>query len=380
MPSTETRQIIARARRIVVKVGTNAICDARGRLDHQVVSDLACQIAELTHRGVAVTLVASGAAGAGMAELDLAGRPKSLPMLQATCAVGQGQLMRVFHDAFAAHAVKVAQVLVTRDDFEHRMRYLNIRNTLTTLARLRAVPIINENDAVAVDELVDEHGQVAKHRFGDNDTIAALVTNMLGADLLVLLSVVDGVMDGGEVLDLIEQVGAEAMSLVRSERSGLGSGGMGTKMSAAALVASAGSAAVIANGRLPNVLGRLLKGEKLGTVFVPARRRLSSRRRWIGQAARPAGKIVIDEGAARAIQQQGKSLLPTGIRGVLGKFPRGATVAVIDAAGGEIARGVVNYSSEQIDRIRGLKTAQVAKILGGKSYDEVIHRNNMTLT
>jgi glutamate 5-kinase len=371
MPSTELRQqVVARARKIVVKVGTNAITDAAGRLDCQVVSELARQVAALRGAGTTVTIVASGAIGAGMVELDLPARPRSLPMLQATAAVGQGRLMQAFHDAFAKHGIKVAQVLVTRDAFEDRTRYLNIRHTLRALEELGAVPVINENDAVAVDEI----------RFGDNDIIAALVANMSGADLLVLLSTVDGVLKDGQLVEVIDEVNDRALALATGQRSRLGSGGMGSKMSAAGMVTIAGAAAVVANSRAPDVLTRLLAGENVGTVFVPAKRRMSSRRRWIGQASRTAGRIVIDEGAARAISRQGKSLLPSGILAVGGRFARGAIVAVTDSTGRQVARGVTNYSSDQIDRIKGLKTAQIAKVLGAKTRDEVIHRNNMTTT
>ncbi len=371
MPSSEIRQKrIAQARRIVVKVGTNAITDSQGRLDHKVVSDLASQLAGLINRGVAVTLVASGAIGAGIAELDLPGRPRTMPLLQATAAVGQGQLMRFFHDVFAKFNLKVGQVLVSRDAFEDRARYLNIRNTLRALNQVKAVPIINENDAVAVEEI----------RFGDNDIIAAHVANMLGADLLVLLSSVDGVLKEGKTLELIDEVNDQTLALATAQRSKLGSGGMGSKMSAAGMVSTAGAVVVIANSRTPGVLTRLLAAEKVGTVFVPAKTRMSSRRRWIGQASKTTGRILVDEGASRALLAQGKSLLPSGIVAISGKFAKGAIVSVLDPAGNQIARGVTNYSSEQIDKIRGLKSSQISKALGGPGQDEVIHRNNMTLT
>ena len=363
------QELIAAARQIVVKVGTAAITDEAGRLDRSVVSHLAAQIANVRSRGAGVTLVASGAIGAGLDELDLACRPRTMEMLQAVAAVGQGQLMRTFSDAFGRRGVKVAQVLVTRDDFEDRARYLNIRNTLRALGDVRALPILNENDAVAVDEI----------RFGDNDIIAAHVTNMLGADLLVLLTNVAGLMRNGRVVDVIERVDDETRSLVQADRSRLGSGGMATKLAAAEMVTRAGEVAVIAHARMPKVLTRLLAGERVGTVFVPARRKMSSRRRWIGQASRPAGKLIVDDGAARALTQSGKSLLPSGITEVIGRFGQGATVSVLDAAGREIARGLTNYSADQIEKIKGLKTARIAQVLGDKPYDEVIHRNNMML-
>jgi len=371
MPGTTVRQtILTRARRIVVKIGTNAITDDAGRLDPKAVRSLATQIADVTAGGVSVTLVASGAIGAGVGELDLPGRPKTLPMLQAVAAVGQGQLMRAFHDALVKRRLRVAQVLVTRGDFENRTRYLNIRNTLRALHELGALPILNENDAVAVDEL----------RFGDNDIIAAHIANMQAAEVLVLLSTVDGVLADGKVLDVIEQVDDRTLSLATGSKSKLGSGGMGSKLTAAGMVTRAGEVAVIANARTPNVLKRLLAGENVGTVFVPAKRKLSSRRRWIGQTAKPAGQIIVDAGAVTALTKHGKSLLPSGIRLVRGKFEKGATVAVLDEKGAEIARGLTNYSAEQLTAIRGLKTTQIAKALGDKPHDEAIHRNNMTLS
>jgi len=370
MPGNAVRQnVISRAKRIVVKVGTAAITDESHRLDRRTVTRLAAQIAAAMQSGKALTLVTSGAIGAGMGELDLDERPRTLPMLQAVAAVGQGQLMRTFHDVFARRGVRVAQVLVTRDDFEDRTRYLNIRHTLTTLHDCGVLPILNENDAVAVEEI----------RYGDNDIIAAHVTNMLAADLLVLLTSVDGVLKEGKVLDVIERVDRETLSLAGTERARGGSGGMASKLAAARMVTLAGEAAAIANARAPRVLTRLLAGERVGTVFVPAARKMSSRRRWIAQAARPAGRIVVDPGAAKALRQRGKSLLPSGITAVTGKFPKGATVAVVDPSGTELARGLTNYSSEQIEKIKGLKTSQIPKVLGDKPYDEVIHRNNMTL-
>ncbi len=372
MPSSEVRQTaVKQARRIVVKVGTNALTDAAGRLDVDYVTDLSGQIAGIIAAGREVTLVSSGAVGAGMAEMNLAERPKALPMLQAAAAVGQGQLMRIFHDCFAGSGLKVAQILITRADFEDRTRYLNVRNTIAALQDLRVVPIINENDTVAVEEL--------EARYGDNDIVAALVTNMLRADLLVMLTVVDGVMDGGKVLDVIEDIEADSRKLPTGVRSPLGTGGMGSKLQAAGMVASAGEVAVIANARTPDVLARLLAGEALGTVCMPAERKLSARRRWIGHAARAVGKLFVDAGAAKALTENGKSLLASGVTDVSGRFAKGANVAIIGPDGRQIARGLTNYSAGQIGKIKGLKSGQIAKALGDKPYDEVVHRNNMTL-
>ncbi len=370
MPDIAIReQIVAKARQVVIKVGTGAICDDAGKPDRRVITNLAKQIAALIESGISVSLVASGAIGAGMGELGIDTRPKTLPKLQAAAAIGQGQLMRTFHDIFAKQSVRVAQVLLTRADFEDRTRYLNIRNTLAALSELGALPIINENDTVAVDEI----------RFGENDILAALLTNMLGADLLVYLTNVDGVMKDGKVLDVIAQVDADTLALDNGARSKLGSGGMSSKLTAAGMVAKAGEITLIANINTPNVLTRIIAGERLGTLFIPAKAKLNSRRRWIGQASRSSGKVVVDAGAAKALTSSGKSLLASGISAVTGKFDTGAIVSIVDSAGTEIARGLTNYSAEQIDLIKGKKSSQIAKVLGDKPYDAVIHRNNMTL-
>lgn len=370
MPSRPWRQdVVRRSTSIVVKIGTSALTDAAGRLDVPFLRDLAGQVARVVNGGVAVTLVASGAVGAGMAELDLPKRPATLPLLQATAAVGQGQLMRHFSDAFAAHGMKVAQILVTRGDFESRTRYLNIRNTVAALQEFKVVPILNENDSVAVDEL----------RFGDNDIIAAHMTNLLAAGLLVLLTSVDGVYRGKELLDIIEDAGRGALELPTGQRSKLGSGGMGTKLTAAEMVTAAGEVTLVANARTPNVLGRLLAGEQLGTLCVPAPHKMSARRRWIGQASRATGKLIVDDGAAAALRERGKSLLPSGVTAVVGSFEKGDTIAIVDRQGNVIARGLTNYSCDQASAIKGLKTSQIAKVLGEKPYDELVHRNNMTL-
>jgi len=370
MPSTKIRQqIVAKAGRIVIKVGTNAITDSAGRLDHAMVSGFAAQIAQLMEAEASIALVASGAVGAGMAELDLPARPKELPLLQATAAVGQGELMRTFHDVFARLGVKVAQVLLTRDDFEHRSRYLSIRNTLSALEALGALPIINENDAVG--------GRAALFRDLHREGLTMLAVTHEERLANIATRVIR--LKDGKVVEMIEHVDKAALSLAGSHRSKLGSGGMGSKMTAAGMVAGAGEVAVIANARMPGVLVRLLAGENIGTIFVPAKRRMSSRRRWIGQASRPAGKILIDDGAVRALTQLGKSLLPSGVRAVSGNFKRGATVSIIDSGAGSVAVSAANYSSEEIDKIKGLKSTQIAKALGEKTADEVVHRNNMSM-
>lgn len=372
MPSTTLRkQIMAGVRSIVVKAGTNLLTRDHGKLDQAVIASLADQLAELTKRGIKVTLVTSGAVGAGMGKTGMTKRPRSMPALQAAAAIGQPSLMSLYEREFARHGLLVGQVLVTRKDFEQRGRYVNISNTVSALHRLKAVPIINENDTVAIDEL---------DRFADNDTIAALMTNLLKADLLALLTVVDGLLDAdGQLVDLVPAVSEEVRCLARSERSALGSGGMHSKLGAARLVTEAGECVVIANGRHPDVLIRLLKGERVGTIFAPAARKLSARQRWIAGAVRPAGTVFVDAGAAGALRAQGKSLLARGITRIEGVFGRASVVRIADPDGRTIAHGISNYSSEELNAIKGLKSSEIAAVLGAKTFDEAIHRDNLVI-
>src|SRR4051812_31779281 len=309
----EIRQrYLAGVRSVVVKLGTQLLSDKDGRLDAAFVARVARQVASLRERGVRVTIVSSGAIGAGLRELNLPKRPTDLAALQAVAAVGQRRLMDVWADAFEPFKLPVAQILLTREDIDHRTRFLNLRNTIHAIHEMGGVPIINENDTISTDELV-------KITFGDNDILAALVAHALRADLLVLLSVVDGVLDSsGTSVRLVESVDA-ARELVRVEKSALGKGGMDSKVNAARMVTDAGSAMVVADGRMENVLVRLLAGDEVGTLFVPANRKMSSRSRWIG-AARPAGTIVVDAGAVAALVQKNRSLLPAGIIKVDGAF------------------------------------------------------------
>jgi len=359
-------------RNVVVKVGTAVLTGDSGRLDRGIIARIGGQLAELRRRGIRVTLVTSGAVGAGMGLTGQTRRPRSLPVLQATAAIGQPALMGLYGRVFARHGLLAGQVLVTRKDFEERSRYVHISNTLAALHRLGAVPVINENDTTAVDEL---------DRYADNDTIAALVTNLLRADLLVILTVVDGLLNAeGRRIDLVPQVNCDVQALVRGDRSALGSGGMASKLGAARLVTDAGECVVIADGRQPGVLLRLIEGERVGTIFAPAPRKLSARQRWIAGAARPAGRITVDAGAAEAVLLGGKSLLAKGITAVEGDFPRGAIVRVVSAEGITIAHGLSNYGAGELGRIKGLKSSQFAEVLGSCPFEEAIHRDNLVLT
>jgi glutamate 5-kinase len=362
---------LAGVRTVVVKLGTQLLNDKDGRLDAGFIATVAGQVAALRSRGIRVTVVSSGAVGAGLRELNLPKRPTDLAKLQAVAAVGQPRLINIWATAFAAHAMPVAQLLLTREDIDDRTRFLNLRNTIHAVHELGAVPIINENDTVSTDELV-------KISFGDNDILAAMVAHALRADLLVLLSVVDGVLDvGGNPVRIVEKAEA-ARELVRAEKSALGKGGFNSKLEAARMVTGSGEAMVVADGRMADVLPRLLAGESLGTLFVPTGRKWSSRSRWIG-AARPVGTLFVDDGAAAALTEKNKSLLPAGIVRVEGDFERGDVVAVRKSDGVQIARGLSNYAAEDVRRILGKRTREVREILAEGAYDEVVHRDNLVI-
>jgi glutamate 5-kinase len=356
---------------VVVKLGTQLLSDVDGRLDAEFINSIATQVAELRRRGVMATIVSSGAIGCGVRELNLPGRPTDLAKLQAVAAVGQRRLMDIWAEAFKPHKLPVAQILLTREDIDERTRFLNLRNTIAAVHELQAIPIINENDTISTAELV-------KITFGDNDILAATVAHALRANLLVLLTVVDGVLDAeGKSVRTIASADA-AKDLVRAEKSALGRGGMDSKVQAARMVTDAGEAMIVAHGRMPQILLRLLDGEEIGTLFIPAGKKRSSRSRWIG-SVRPAGAIIVDDGAAKALCEQNRSLLPAGVKQVSGEFARGDIVSVELADGTLIARGLSNYSSTDIERIRGRKTTEVRELLAESAYDEVIHRDNLVV-
>jgi len=355
----------------VVKLGTQLLTGSSGVLDASFLVTIAGQIAALRSRGILVTIVSSGAIGAGVAELNLPGRPTDLAKLQAVAAVGQRRLMDAWAGAFLPFKLHVAQLLLTREDVDDRQRFLNLRNTIHAVHELGGVPIINENDSISTDEIV-------KITFGDNDILAALVTHALRADLLVLLSVVDGIADAsGSPARLVESVD-DARDWVRKEKSALGKGGMDSKLSAARMVTDAGSAMVVANGRMENVLTNLLAGHEVGTLFVPGSKKRSARSRWIG-SARPVGTIIVDDGAVKALAEKNKSLLPAGIKDVTGDFSRGDVVAINGPDGRLIARGLTNYTAAEIESIRGKRTSEVRSMLQESAYDEVVHRDNLVL-
>jgi len=376
MPSTQVRQEVLRsAKCVVIKLGTQLLTKSVGDngqtgVDQACLRRIASQVSKLRERGIEVTLVSSGAVGAGCVELEMPERPTDLGQAQAVAAVGQQRLMAHWRSAFSRVGIKVAQLLLSRDDFDDRARFLNIRNTLASLHDMGCVPILNENDAVTVDEL----------RFGDNDLLAALVSNAQRADALVLLTVVDGLLDEqGDRVDLVEHVG-DHYRMARQDKSKWGSGGMMSKLESARLVTAAGELAVIANGREKNILPRLIEGEKLGTIFLPAKRKLDSRSRWIGLTARPSGTVTINGCACKALVERGKSLLAIGITGMTGQFSEGEIVLVRDEQGRELGRGLINYSESDMRKIIGKHSDDFETLLGRVAYTCVIHRDNLVLT
>jgi glutamate 5-kinase len=373
MMSPDRQPTLEDAKRVGVKLGTAVLSADSGRLDEELLRSLASQIAELRRRGVEVMIVSSGAVAAGMAEMSLAERPKAVAEIQALAAIGQSQLMRRWHEAFAAHSVHVAQVLLSRSDLHERQRYLNARTALERLLRMGVVPIINENDTTAVDEL--------RSTFGDNDLLASIVSSALDADLLLILTVADGLLGAqGEVVNHVERVDADVMAMVKRAKTGLGRGGMESKLLAAKAATSSGVGTIIANGKRPKVIDALFRGEPIGTLFGPAAQALQGRKRWIAHGVASGDHcVVVDAGAARALRENGKSLLPIGVREVRGDFGRDEVIEIVDEAGRGIGRGLVNHASDEVRRIMGLNSQEATEILGRGAEPTVIHRDNLII-
>jgi glutamate 5-kinase len=366
-------RLIGQAKRVVIKVGSSVLSTSEG-LNARRVGSLAKQMSVLRAEGREVVLVSSGAIASGFKKVGLSEKPRSIPQRQACAAVGQARLMLTWENAFARRGYKVAQVLLTADDLAHRRRFLNARNTLTTLLGWGIIPIINENDTVVVAEI----------KFGDNDTVAGMVTLLIEADLFINLTDINGLYDrdprldgGAEFLSLVEAVSPRIESMASSIPGALGSGGMYTKVRAARRVCRQGVPAVVANGAKAGVLTRLMSGKVEGTLFLPRPKVLRGRKHWIAFTTKPRGGIVIDEGARKALVENGKSLLPSGVVEVQGNFGVGDSVEVTDARGGRVAVGLTNYSSEETRLIAGCRSSQIETRLGYKHSDELIHRDNM---
>lgn len=362
-------------KRLVIKVGTSTLTRGGGPPDTAYIADLAAQIAAQQALGRSVVLVSSGAIRAGMDRLCLPGRPRSIPQKQAAAAVGQGLLMHTYAQAFAAHEIPVAQILLTRDDLRDRTRYLNARNTLDALLGHRVVPIVNENDTVAVEEI----------KFGDNDTLAALVASLIGADALLLLSDVAGLFDrdptqfpDAQLIPVVETIDRATEQRAGGVQTGMGTGGMTTKIQAAKICANTDVRMFIADGRRPHVVSDALEG-RCGTRFVPKSTPLRSRQRWIAYGVLPRGTVTVNDGAYQSLLGDGSSLLPAGVTHVSGHFEAGDLVRLADGGGHTFAQGFVNYGHAALTKIMGCRTDDILPLLGAKVSDEVIHRDNLVL-
>jgi len=372
---TESRARLANTRRMVVKIGSALLASAGQGLDTAAIARWVEELAALRRRGVEVLLVTSGAVAAGMQRLGRSTRPHALHELQAMAAVGQMGLVQVYESAFQRHGLHTAQVLLTHDDLANRGRYLNARTTLRTLLEFGVIPVINENDTVATEEI----------RFSDNDTLAALVANLVEADLLFILTDQQGLFEQDPrthpQAKLVDEAEADdpALLAMAGGKGALGRGGMRTKLLAAAKAARSGASTVIVWGRHENVIARVLAGEAIGTLLKPGASRLAARKRWLAGRMHASGRLVLDTGAVRVLREGGKSLLPVGVKAVEGEFARGELVSCVDVDGREVARGLVNYGSEDAARIAGQASGRIETILGYVDEPELIHRDNLIL-
>ncbi|MFA5939431.1 MAG: glutamate 5-kinase [Sinimarinibacterium sp.] len=372
-----SRAGLAEGRRWVIKVGSSLVTAKGAGLDLAAIADWCAQIAQLRQAGVQVVLVSSGAVAEGMARLGLKKRPAVLHELQAAAAVGQMGLVRAYEAEFQKHGLRAAQILLTHEDVSDRSRYLNAQGTLKQLLDFGVVPVVNENDTVATDEI----------RLGDNDTLGALTVNLIRADLLVILTDQEGLFDSDPRDNPDAQLVSEAdlsdsrlLAMAGTGKGELGRGGMRTKVSAAYTAARSGAATVIAHGRKPDVLNRIRAAEAIGTLLKPSQGVMAARKRWIAGQLQVRGRLTIDDGAVRVLREQGRSLLPVGVRALEGMFGRGDLVVCADSAGNEIARGLCNYDADDARRILGAKTDEIAARLGGPGEPEMIHRDNLVLS
>jgi glutamate 5-kinase len=371
------KSIIDRKNRVVVKIGTNLLADREQGINLTRIDAIARSVAAVRRMGKHVAVVSSGAIGAGVSALRLGEKPRTIPEKQATAAIGQPLLMEAYENSFRKQDCVIGQLLLTKDDFTNRVRYLNAKNTFSALFEKGVIPVINENDTVAVEEI----------KLGDNDNLSAFVANLIEADLLIILSDIDGLYTddpvknpGAELIPIVERITPQIERLAKKSRSELSTGGMITKIQAAKRCVSSGIAMVIVNGSDPDMLERIFLGNFKGTLFLPAEKKINIRKKWIGFVSHANGHIVVDEGAKNALLKKQKSLLPSGILEVHGEFKAHDTVSVRGADGREIAKGVTSFSSSDLGKIKGKKTAEIERILHRISSGEVIHRNNLVLT
>lgn len=368
--------LLKTVKRIVVKIGSGVLTGEGNGLDRAIIAGLAAQVARLRQDGREIIIVSSGAIAAGRGKLELEERPRTIPQKQAAAAIGQPRLMHAYEDAFACHGCTVAQLLLTRDDLASRRRFLNARATIDTLLTFGMIPVINENDTVSVDEI----------KFGDNDNLSALVTNLADAHLLLILTDIDGLYEAdprynpdARLIHLVNRITREVEQAAGDSGSSVGTGGMATKVAAAKRAGQYGVPTIMLNGRRPELIADALTGKEVGTLFLPAARSLTSRKHWIAHTLRPTGRITIDDGARQALVSKGRSLLPSGVVGVTGTFDRGSCVRVCDTEGREIGRGIVDYSHTEIRAISGRRSSEIEEILGYRYADEIIHRDNLVV-
>jgi glutamate 5-kinase len=357
-------------KRIVVKVGTRTLTSEGNKLDRRSMLQIVRQLCSLADRGVEVILVTSGAIASGMGLLGLKKRPLKLASLQAVAAIGQNHLMDIYSELFNSSGYIAAQMLLTQEDFNDRTRYLNIKYTLNELLRHKAIPVINENDTVSTEEI----------RCGDNDRLSSLVADLAEAAMLIILTDTDGLLDEGQrVVAIVDEIDERILKLIKTSRCEVSAGGMATKVEAARRANASGIDCVVANGRAKDVILKIAEEERVGTLFRARKTAHLARKRWIAFSSRPRGAIVVDNGARDVIEKMNKSLLPSGITAVEGEFKARDTISILDKSGREFARGIVNYSSEEVARIKGLKSGDLARTLGYKAKDEVIHKDNLVI-
>ena len=370
------REVFNSSQSLIIKIGSNVLTRDDDQLDEDRIQHFADQIDRLLRSGRKVVVVSSGAVAAGVGVLGLARRPGSLPELQASAAVGQTHLMKAWGSSLSRNGHRVAQILVTVNDFRNRRRYLNVRNTIRTLFSFGAVPIVNENDSVSIQEIA----------LGDNDQLASMISALVPQPLLVILSGIDGLFDGApsnpqsKVIPVVERPSESLLQHVAAEQSSRGRGGMASKLRAVLNATGSGESVILANGREDGILDRIAAGDEVGTLFLAQGTTVPAWKKWIGYATRPEGQLVLDDGACRAVVQQGRSLLAVGIREVCGQFDQGASVELQNLSGRVIGRGLVNYGTEEIRMIAGQKSDRIPELLGHVPYSEVIHRDNLAVT
>jgi glutamate 5-kinase len=370
------RELLKSVKRVVIKIGSRVLTDDDGGLDHAVIGRICEDIALLRERGKQVVVVSSGAIAAGRSELGLTEKPKTIPQKQAAAAIGQTRLMRAYGEALAPHGLKAAQLLLTSEDLGSRQRFLNARATIDTLLGYGIIPVINENDTVVVDEI----------KFGDNDNLSALVTNVAESDLLLILTDVEGLYsaDPGQnpdarLVPLVQGITRELERSAGGSASSIGTGGMATKVAAAKKAGKNGVPTILVAGKRAGILSAAMRGEEVGTLFLPQGSGLNGRKHWIAYTLKPAGRVTVDDGARNVLQKKGKSLLPSGVVGVDGRFERGACVRVCGTDGSEFARGLSDYSSSEITRLAGHKSSEIEELLGYRYADVIIHRDNLVV-